>query len=97
MKTAWGSGVTIPGRMETVDPKARLDCGGLCTRRVLADAVHAPGLQRIIVVVSAWGRISAGRASVKATAEADKAYLTTDDPGFENAQDICEEIDASRP
>lgn len=28
------------------------------------------------------------------TAEADKAYLTTDDPGFENAQDICEEIDA---
>ena len=47
---------------------------------------------RVIVVVGAPGDKGISRRagfSESLTAEADKAFLTTDDPGFENAEEIC--------
>ena len=52
---------------------------------------------RIIVVVGAPGDKGVSRRpgfSESLTAYANKAYLTTDDPGFEDPQSIAEEIDS---
>lgn len=95
--------VTIPGRMETVTTQkhglivvdyAHNKASMLALMRFMRREFTNP---RIIVVVGAPGDKGISRRpgfSESLTAEADKAYLTTDDPGFENAQDICEEIDA---
>ena len=95
--------VTIPGRMETVTTQkhglivvdyAHNKASMLALMRFMRREFTTP---RVIVVVGAPGDKGISRRpgfSESLTAEADKAYLTTDDPGFENAQDICEEIDA---
>ena len=95
--------VTIPGRMETVTTKehglivvdyAHNKASMMALMKFMRREFANP---RVIVVVGAPGDKGISRRagfSESLTAEADKAFLTTDDPGFESAEEICEEIDA---
>ncbi|MDO4912555.1 MAG: UDP-N-acetylmuramoyl-L-alanyl-D-glutamate--2,6-diaminopimelate ligase [Lactobacillus sp.] len=95
--------VTIPGRMETeftekhgfvVVDYAHNQASMMALMHFMQKELKHP---RIIVVVGAPGDKGLSRRqgfSESLTAYADKAYLTTDDPGFEDPKEICEEIDA---
>lgn len=95
--------VTIPGRMETLTTKdhglvvvdyAHNKASMLALMSFMRKEFNNP---RIIVVVGAPGDKGISRRpgfSESLTELANKAYLTTDDPGFEDPKDICEEIDA---
>lgn len=95
--------VTIPGRMQTEMTKehgmvvvdyAHNKASMTALMRFMRKEFDNP---RIIVVVGAPGDKGISRRpgfSESLSEYADKAYLTTDDPGFEDPQSIAEEIDA---
>ncbi|GFZ26392.1 UDP-N-acetylmuramoyl-L-alanyl-D-glutamate--2,6-diaminopimelate ligase [Lactobacillus corticis] len=95
--------VTIPGRMETertrehglvVVDYAHNKASMMALMHFMKTEFNNP---KIIVVVGATGDKGVSRRpgfSESLTAYAQKAYLTTDDPGFEDPQSIAEEIDA---
>lgn len=95
--------VTIPGRMQTERTKkhgmvvvdyAHNKASMMALMRFMRNEFNDP---KIIVVVGAPGDKGVSRRpgfSESLTAYADKAFLTTDDPGFEDPKSIAEEIDS---
>ena len=95
--------VTIPGRMEALPSKnhgtvivdyAHNKASMMALMSFMQREFNNP---KIIVVVGAPGDKGVSRRpgfSESLTAYADKAFLTTDDPGFEDPMDIAQEIDA---
>lgn len=95
--------VTIPGRMETLPSAghgtvvvdyAHNKASMMALMSFMRKEFNNP---KIIVVVGAPGDKGVSRRpgfSESLTAYADKAFLTTDDPGFEDPMDIAQEIDA---
>lgn len=95
--------VTIPGRMETLPSKnhgtvivdyAHNKASMIALMSFMQCEFNNP---KIIVVVGAPGDKGVSRRpgfSESLTAYANKAFLTTDDPGFEDPMDIAQEIDA---
>ena len=95
--------VTIPGRMEAlpsknhgtvIDDYAHNKASMMALMSFMQREFNNP---KIIVVVGAPGDKGVSRRpgfSESLTAYADKAFLTTDDPGFEDPMDIAQEIDA---
>ncbi|MDO1604969.1 UDP-N-acetylmuramoyl-L-alanyl-D-glutamate--2,6-diaminopimelate ligase [Lactobacillus sp. YT155] len=93
----------VPGRMEAIKTKKHgfvyIDYAHnyASMKALLSFAKENHANAKIIVVVGSTGDkgISRREGFARALNEyADEAILTTDDPGFENPQDICEEIDA---
>lgn len=97
------SQVTVPGRMQTQVTKdhgvvvvdyAHNEASMMALMGFMQREFDNP---RIIVVVGAPGDKGVSRRpgfSHSLNAFADKAFLTTDDPGFEDPQEIAQEIDA---
>lgn len=95
--------VTIPGRMETLPSKnhgivvvdyAHNKASMMALMSFMRKEFDNP---KIIVVVGAPGDKGVSRRpgfSESLTAYADKVFLTTDDPGFEDPMSIAQEIDA---
>ena len=95
--------VTIPGRMQTERTKshgmvvvdyAHNKASMMALMNFMQSEFNNP---KIIVVVGAPGDKGVSRRpgfSESLSAYADKAFLTTDDPGFEDPKSIAEEIDS---
>lgn len=95
--------VSVPGRMQTEVTKdhgvvvvdyAHNEASMMALMGFMQREFNNP---KIIVVVGAPGDKGVSRRpgfSKSLNAYADKAFLTTDDPGFEDPLEICQEIDA---
>lgn len=97
------STTVVPGRMEAIETKNHgyvyVDYAHnyASMHALLGFATSNHPDSEVIVIVGSTGDkgISRREGFAKALSEyADVAFLTTDDPGFENPQDICEEIDS---
>lgn len=97
------SNVSVPGRMQTKTTKnhgivvvdyAHNEASMMALMGFMQREFDNP---KIIVVVGAPGDKGVSRRpgfSKSLNAYANKAFLTTDDPGFEDPMEICQEIDA---
>ncbi|MGR3742482.1 UDP-N-acetylmuramoyl-L-alanyl-D-glutamate--2,6-diaminopimelate ligase [Companilactobacillus sp. DQM5] len=97
------STTVVPGRMEVIETKNHgyvyVDYAHnyASMKALLSFAIGNHPKSKIIVVVGSTGDkgISRREGFAKALSEyANIAFLTTDDPGFEDPQKICEEIDS---